>query len=185
MELKLDGCMLRSWEKADAVPLQKHANNRKIWSNLRDVFPHPYTLEDARWWISQTRTVSPESSFAIATEKEIIGGIGLIFLEDVHRFSAELGYWLAEPYWGQGFMTIAVKSMTEFSFNQYPLMRIFACPFSHNIASQRVLEKAGYQLEGIMRKHVIKDGRILDQMLYAITDLRFHDHLPEVLGFAG
>ena len=166
MKLNLKDFVIRTWKETDRVSLQKHANNRKVWANLRDLFPHPYTLEDARWWINHAQEETPECSFAIANEEGIIGGIGLILQEDIHQYSAELGYWLAEPYWGQGIMTEAVMSITEYAFIQYPLIRIFAGPFSHNIASQRVLEKAGYQKEGLLRNHVIKDGQILHQVLY-------------------
>ena len=159
--------MIRSWCDADLETLQSYANNRKIWLNLRDVFPHPYTIEDARWWIEHTSQENPERSFAIASAEEPIGGIGLIFGDDVHRWVAELGYWLGEPYWGRGIMTGAVSLMTEYAFKKLPLNRIYAEPFANNLASIRVLEKAGFQREGTLRASVIKNGEILDQILYA------------------
>jgi len=159
--------MIRSWCDADLETLQSYANNRKIWLNLRDVFPHPYTIEDARWWIEHTSQENPERSFAIASAEEPIGGIGLIFGDGVHRCSAELGYWLGEPYWGRGIMTRAVSALTEYALKKLPLNRIYAEPFANNLASIRVLEKAGFQREGTLRASVIKNGEILDQILYA------------------
>jgi len=181
IKLSFGNHCIRSWVDVDADVLQKYANNRKIWANLRDIFPHPYTLEDARLWINHAREENPTRSFAIANEDEIMGGIGLVFQDDIHRYSAELGYWLAESYWGRGIMTAAVAELTDFAFMNYPLIRIYAGPFNHNIASQRVLEKAGYRKEGLLRNNVIKDGQILHQVLYAKTKRRFHDHLPEAL----
>jgi len=159
--------MIRSWCDADLETLQSYANNRKIWLNLRDVFPHPYTIEDARWWIEHTSQENPERSFAIASAEEPIGGIGLIFGDGVHRCSAELGYWLGEPYWGRGIMTRAVSALTEYALKKLPLNRIYAEPFANNLASIRVLEKAGFQREGFLRDSVVKNGEILDQILYA------------------
>lgn len=158
---------IRSWCDADVEILHRYANNRKIWLNLRDIFPHPYTIEDARWWIEHTSQEDPERSFAIASEEEPIGGIGLIFGDDVHRYSAELGYWLAEPYWGRGIMTGAVRAMIEYAIEKLPLNRIYAEPFAPNLASLRVLEKADFHREGLLRASVVKNGEILDQILYA------------------
>lgn len=172
---------IRCWSDNDAAVLQKYANNRKIWVNLRNIFPHPYSLDDAHKWIAYTRGEDPQRSFAIANGNEVIGGIGLNYQEDVHSFSAELGYWLAEPYWGRGIMSEAVMAFTEYAFRQWPIIRIFAGPFSHNMASQRVLEKAGFSKEGILKNHVVKDGRILDQTLYGKTNLRSHARIPELM----
>ena len=159
--------MIRSWCDADVEPLQRYANNRNIWLNLRDVFPHPYTIDDARWWIEHASQDDPERSFAIASAEEPIGSIGLIFGEDVHRCNAELGYWLAEPFWGRGIMTGAVRALTEYAFRRFPLNRIYAEPFASNLASMRVLEKAGFLREGVLRASVVKDDAILDQIVYA------------------
>jgi len=184
INLSFGNHFIRSWLDTDACVLQKYADNRKVWSNLRNVFPHPYSLEDARTWIDHAQGEKPERSFAIANDYEMIGSIGLVYQEDVHSFSAELGYWLAEPFWGRGIMSEAVIVLTEYAFKQWPLMRIFAGPFSHNIASQRVLEKAGFFKEGLLKSHVIKDGQILDQVLYGKTNHRMHDRMPDLV-FAG
>lgn len=159
--------MIRSWCDADHEMLQSYANNRKIWLNLRDLFPHPYTIEHARWWIEHSSQENPERNFAIASAEGPIGGIGLIFGDGVHRWVAELGYWLAEPYWGRGIMTGTVSALTEYALEKLPLNRIYAEPFANNLASARVLEKAGFQREGVLRSSVVKDGEILDQILFA------------------
>jgi len=167
MRLSFGEYVIRSWCDADVESLQRYANNRKIWLNLRDVFPHPYTIDDARWWIEHASQEDPERSFAIASAEEPIGSIGLIFGEDVHRHNAELGYWLAEPFWGRGIMTGAVYAFTEYASREFSLNRVYAEPFAHNLASVRVLEKAGFLTEGVLRASVVKDGTILDQIVYA------------------
>ncbi len=158
------GC-LRPWRADDLPALVKYANNRKVWSNLRDGFPHPYTEENGRAFI-QSAALRP-AFFAIATPEEAVGSIGLSINEDVHRLTAELGYWLAEPYWGKGIMSQAVSRITEYAFESLGLVRVYAEPYAHNAASCKVLEKAGYALEGRLRKNAIKDGQIIDMFLYA------------------
>jgi len=167
MKLPFGKYMIRSWHEVDAEPLQRYADNRNIWLNLRDLFPHPYTLEDAQWWVGFAPGEDPERSFAIATASEPIGGIGLVLGDDISRHTAELGYWLAEPYWGQGITTHAVRVFTDYAFKQFSLNRVFATPFAGNAASERVLEKSGYTREAVLRDAVIKDGVIRDQVMYA------------------
>ena len=158
---------LRPWSLGDAPALVKYANNRKIWLNLRDLFPHPYTPADAQAFLERAVGVNPPTVLAIATAEEAIGGIGLSPNHDVHRLTAEMGYWLAEPYWGRGIMSEAVARFAGYGFEQFGLVRIYAEPYAHNAASCRVLEKAGFVLEGRLRSSVIKDGQIVDQFLYA------------------
>lgn len=146
--------------------------------NLRDSFPFPYTEMDARAWLGAAILQVPETAFAIATEDEAIGGIGLQPQYDVYRTSAEIGYWLGEPFWGKGIATLAVRGLTAHAFKTFDLVRIYASVFAWNPASARVLEKAGYRLEGRMRGAVIKDGKITDQLLYGIT----RDDLRAMLG---
>ena len=167
MKIKFGTYMLRNWQKEDAPPIARHANNRKIWANLRDAFPHPYRLADAETFLSMVSEQEPITVFAISHNHEAIGGIGLRMGEDVHRFTAELGYWLAEPFWDKGIMTQAVEKFTEYAFDHFNLYRIYAEPFAFNQASARILEKAGFAREGLMRANVFKDGKILDQLLYA------------------
>ena len=158
---------IRPWHGRDADDLVKYANNRKIWLNLRDGFPHPYTLDNAHAFINMASSQNPITIFAIATMQEAIGAIGLTINQDVHRFTAEMGYWLAEPYWGKGIMTETVSKFSEYGFERLGLIRIYAEPYAHNAGSCRVLEKAGFELEGRLRNSALKDGQIVDQFLYA------------------
>jgi len=164
-------CLIRSWQRGDELTLANHANNKDIWLNLRDHFPHPYTQADASQWINQVVGVSPETTFAIAVGDEAVGGIGLVLHEDIERCSAEVGYWLGQTYWGRGIMTVALKAFTRYAFREFDLIRLYAVPFLHNASSINVLEKAGYQREGIMRQSAIKNGQVLDQVLYACLNV--------------
>jgi ribosomal-protein-alanine N-acetyltransferase len=166
MEIDCGKCKLRSWHFEDAESLVKHANNRKIWLNLRDQFPYPYTQTDAQNWIQTALTVRPETSFAIDVGGKAVGGIGFRLQTDVERFSAEVGYWLGEELWRRGICTAAVKAATQYAIGAYSLNRIFALPFEGNIASMRVLEKAGYLRECQLRKSGYKNGQFVDQVLY-------------------
>jgi len=167
VRIALATCEVRSWEKGDVESLVRYANNRKIWLNLRDAFPHPYTKHDGREWVRMVHQQSPETSFAIAVDGEAVGGIGYVLHRDVERVSAEIGYWLGEPFWGRGITTEALRAVTEYAVQAHGLTRIYAVPFAWNTASCRVLEKAGYVLEARLRKSAIKDGRLTDQMQYA------------------
>jgi ribosomal-protein-alanine N-acetyltransferase len=167
MRIVLEKCEVRSYRGSDAKSLALHANNRKIWVNLRDAFPHPYALKDARRFISAALAGNPETHFAIAVEGQAVGGIGFGLHADVERISAEIGYWLGESFWGRGITTEALRAMTAYAVREHSLTRLYAVPFQWNSASFRVLEKAGYLLEGTMRRSAIKDGRIIDQRLYA------------------
>ncbi len=167
MRIELDEYVIRDWSREDAVSIVKYANNRNIAMWLRDRFPHPYTLCDAKAFLSVVLQQDPRVAFAVATDVEAIGGIGLEFGTDVHRFTAELGYWLAEPYWGRGIMSEAVRRFTAWAFENLEVYRISAAVFADNAASVRVLEKAGFQREACLRASVFKDGRILNQWLYA------------------
>jgi len=167
MYRKIGEYIIRDWRMEDASSVAKYANNRKIWMNLRDAFPYPYSLQDAESFISRSIEADPITVFAIATQSEAIGSIGLMLGEDVHRYTAEIGYWLAEPFWGKGIMTQAVKSMTSYAIRNLKLHRIFAEPYSINPASLRVLEKAGFICEGMLRSNAFKDDKVLDQFLYS------------------
>jgi [ribosomal protein S5]-alanine N-acetyltransferase len=169
MELQLKSCVVRSWRTGDAEALARHANNRKIWLNLRDAFPYPYGLRDAREFIKTVRTRTPETLFAIASGGEAVGGIGFVLHPDVERVSAEIGYWLAEPHWGRGIATEALVAVTAHAISAHALTRVYALPFARNVASCRVLEKAGYALEARLRRSAIKDGVVIDQMQYAFV----------------
>jgi len=167
MHLQLRTCVIRSFVEGDAASIARYANNRKVWLNLRDFFPHPYQLEDAVSFIRMVIGQNPVMNAAIVRDSEAIGCIGIRMGEDVHRKTAELGYWLAEPFWGQGIMSEAVHEFTRYAFQAFDLVRIYAQPFAENGASARVLEKAGFTCEGRLRANVIKDGKVLDTLLFA------------------
>lgn len=167
MKINIGKYTIRDWEMNDAGSLARYANNPRIAKNLRDGFPCPYTFSDAESFLSDVTSQTPHTVFAIANEYEAIGSIGLMLGKDVHRFTAELGYWLAEPYWGKGIMTSAVVAVTDYGFLEFKLNRIYAEPYTSNPASARILEKAGYVLEGTLRSNVVKCGKILDQYMYS------------------
>lgn len=167
MEQFIGDYVLRDWQRDDAPSIAKYANNRKIWLNLRDGFPHPYNRRHAEEFIERARQSTPATLFAIAAHNEAIGSIGLMIGTDVHRFSAELGYWLAEPFWGRGIMTRVVKCVTAYAIETLGLHRVYAEPYACNVASAKVLEKAGFLREGILRSSAFKDGTICDQFIYS------------------
>jgi len=160
-------CTLRDWRIEDAPALSKHADNRKIWANVRDRFPSPYTIEDAEQWVRHCVRALPATDFAIEVDGEVVGGIGVVLQSDVERVSAELGYWLGEQAWGRGIASEAVAAFVPWAFERYSLTRIYAHVFEFNVASMRVLEKAGFLCEGRLRKAVIKNGQVLDELMYA------------------
>ncbi len=167
MELRTDRCTLRPFRFADAASVARHADNRQIWLNLRDLFPHPYTVADAERYVARVAAEMPVTRFAIDVGGEAVGSVSLKLGSDVERRSAEIGYWLGEAYWGRGIMSAAVGAVTAYAHRELDLLRVFAVPFARNPASVRVLERAGYRREGVMRRSAVKDGEILDQYLYA------------------
>jgi RimJ/RimL family protein N-acetyltransferase len=159
----------RTWRTRDVDALVERANNRKVWVNLKDRFPHPYTRADAESWIGMNHLVlGPPVNFAIDLGGDAIGGVGLEPLEDVFHRTATIGYWVAEPFWGRGIATAAVEFISEYALRTFPIQRLQAAVFDWNPASARVLEKAGLTLEARLRKQVIKDGEVMDALLYAI-----------------
>jgi RimJ/RimL family protein N-acetyltransferase len=169
LELRAGSIVLREWETADAESLVPQANDRRVWLGLRDAFPHPYGIEDARRFIDMARQMSPRTYFAIEVAGRVAGGIGYTGHPDVERIGAEVGYWLGFEFWGRGIATTALRLLTEHAFRANPeLRRLYAVPYSSNPASARVLTKAGYRCEGILRQSAIKDGQILDQSMFAI-----------------
>lgn len=160
--------MIRPWTNADADSLQRHANNRRVSVHLRDRFPFPYELEHANTFLGWLANQPSPTVWAIEVKGEAAGGIGLELHSDIERVSAEIGYWLGEQVWGGGIATEALRAVTAEAFKRYDLARIYAVPFADHAASIRVLEKAGYVREGLMRQSAIKDGKLRDQALYAI-----------------
>lgn len=168
-EIPFRGFTLREWRKGDVESLVRHANNIKIWRNLHDAFPHPYTRADAEIWIQQTSLMPPGVIYAIVVDGEAVGGIGITPMKYEHRRTAAIGYWLSESYWGRGIATEALRAMTELAFDTFDLARLEAFVFEWNIASTRVLEKAGYTREARMKKRITKEGRTVDCFLYALV----------------
>ncbi len=158
-------CVLRPWRQGDLRSLTRHADDRRVWLGLRDRFPHPYTEADGRDWL--VRAAADPFNFAIDVGGQAVGSVGFIPGEDVHRVSAEIGYWLGAAFWGRGIATAAVRAATDWAFATHDWERLFAGVFASNPASMRVLEKAGYRREGVQRRSVVKDGTVLDQVVYA------------------
>ena len=173
MQLRGEQCTVRRWRAPDAAALAHHANNINVARHLRDRFPHPYTLADATAFIGQASDEVPPTNFAIDVAGEAVGAIGFSAGNDVERYSAEIGYWLAEPFWGRGIVTEALVLTTDYLFEQLNVLRVFALPFAGNLASARVLEKAGYRREGVLRSSSVKFGEPTDQVLYAIINERW------------
>jgi len=161
---------LRMWQMSDIPDLVATINNENMLNNLGDTIPYPYTEKDAETFIRKMLSVEKDSQypFAITCDGKVIGSVHLFRKEDIHRLTAELGYHLAEPYWGKGIMTRAVKQVCAQVFENTDIVRIFATAFVRNVASCRVLEKAGFQCEGILRQNAIKNGEVLDTKMYAL-----------------
>jgi len=167
MLLDLGDLRIRDWRKDDLESLLRYANNASIAANLRDQFPHPYTRRDGIEYLNYVRSMHVPMSFAVEFGGEAIGGIGFKPGIDIARLSLEMGYWLGEPFWGRGLTTRAVTAASDWAFDNYKVVRIFAMTFAHNVASMRVLEKSGFQREGVLRHSAIKNGVVLDQVMYA------------------
>ena len=160
--------ILRPWTINDLDSLVTFANNSKIAKFMTNKFPHPYTREAGENFIAYAMQGNPVNIFAIEVEGKAVGGIGIHPSSDIECKNAEMGYWLAEPYWGNGIITDAIKQMIEYGFNNFDINRIFARPFGTNIGSQKVLEKAGFGLEATFDKTLFKNGEYLDELVYAI-----------------
>lgn len=169
MRTQLKSCVLRPWELSDAPSVARHANDREIWLHLRDFFPHPYTLADAESWLPRVAGKTPPTALAIEVAGQAAGNISAAIQSDVHRLTAEIGYWIGRAHWGKGIMTEAVGAFTAYLFDTFKLERVFAEPYENSPASCRLLEKNGFVLEGQKRRSVVKDGLVLDQFLYAKT----------------
>ncbi|WP_040197575.1 GNAT family N-acetyltransferase [Candidatus Soleaferrea massiliensis] len=162
--------ILRRWKEEDIESVARFANNPRIAENLRDAFPYPYTIQDARMYVRSCveEDETRQCCRAIEADGKAVGSIGIFLKEDVYRRSAELGYWLAEPYWNKGIMSAAVKQLCDEAFRKYDIVRIFAEPYAHNAGSRKVLEHAGFILEGILKNSVCKYGKMFDSCIYAL-----------------
>ena len=169
MEIVLSRSTLRPWRAGDEPSLERYANNRNVSRNLRDRFPYPYTAADAKEWIAFAATVTPPQHFAIVVDGSAVGGIGVEPGQAERRRSAEVGYWLGEPFWGHGIATEALRAITEYGFATFGVCRLEAGVFAWNPGSARVLEKCGYTLEGRARLAIVKDGQLTDSLRYALV----------------
>jgi ribosomal-protein-alanine N-acetyltransferase len=171
MEIKGQGFSLRGWKVGDAASLQKHADNINVYSYLFNRFPHPYTMDNAVEWISRMMNQDPLLNFVIDVDVdgELAGVIGIDMRNDIYQKAPLIGYWLGETYWGSGIMPQAVKLMVNYAFTHLDIVRLQAGVFSNNPRSMRVLEKAGFVKEGILKSNIIKNGVILDEHVYGLV----------------
>ncbi len=162
-------CTIRTWRLEDAEDLSLALSNKNIQNNLRDGLPYPYTADDAREYISAMLEADPNETFAFAicVGDKAVGSIGVFRQGNIHSRTAEMGYYVAEPYWGRGIGSSAVKQCSDYVFENTDIMRIYAEPFAYNAASCRILEKAGFEYEGTLRKNAVKNGVVLDMRMYA------------------
>lgn len=163
-------CRIRKWELSDAKDLAAALSNKKVQDNLRDGLPYPYTEQDGKEFISAMLSADENETFAfsITVDDMVIGSIGIFRQGNIHRQTAELGYYIAEEYWGKGIMTEAVKQICEYVFGNSDIIRIYAEPFAYNIASCRVLEKVGFQYEGTLRSNAVKNSKVIDMKMYSL-----------------
>lgn len=163
-------CRIRKWELSDATDLAAALSNKKIQDNLRDGLPYPYTEQDGTDYISAMLSADENEifAFAITVDEKLVGSIGIFRQGNIHRQTAELGYYIAEEYWGKGIMTEAVRQICAYVFEKSDIIRIYAEPFAYNAASCRVLEKAGFQYEGTLRSNAVKNGEVIDMKMYSL-----------------
>lgn len=163
-------CKIRKWELSDAGSLATSLSNKKVQDNLRDGLPWPYTEQDGIDYISAMLSTDKNKTFAFAitVDNIVIGSISIFRQGNIHRQTAELGYFISEKYWGKGIMTEAVRQICKYVFSKSDIIRIYAEPFAHNMASCRVLEKAGFQYEGTLRNNAVKNGKVLDMKMYSL-----------------
>jgi [ribosomal protein S5]-alanine N-acetyltransferase len=176
MEILFEGIILSPWSIDYAADLAVIANNKNIADNLRDLFPSPYNLRDARKWLKMILPENlPPKYFAIKVGRSIVGSIGIVPKEDIYRKNVEIGYFVSEKYWGQGIAVRAIKAATSYAFNEFDIVRVYAEPFADNIRSRRALEKAGFALEATFRRNVIKNGILKDSCIYSVLkeDFRY------------
>ena len=154
----------------DAKDIAVALSNKKIQDNLRDGLPYPYSEQDGIDFISSMLSANEDETFAFAItlDDKVIGSIGVFRQQNIHRQTAEMGYYIAEEYWGKGIMTDAVKQICEYVFKNSDILRIYAEPFAYNIGSCRVLEKTGFQYEGTLRNNAVKNGKVIDMKMYSL-----------------
>ncbi|VBB43450.1 Acetyltransferase [uncultured Paludibacter sp.] len=159
--------ILRELEEEDLPKIAEYANNEKVSINLRDAFPNPYSFDDTKRFYEMVEKQNPKTFFAIEYKGNYVGNISLSVGTDVYRNSAEIGYFIGEPFWNQGIVTKAVNLMVKFGFEKLGVVRIHTGVFEFNKASQRVLEKCGFEKEGIFKKSITKKGKIYNEVRFA------------------
>ena len=171
-------CRIRKWKLSDAKDLAAALSNKKVQDNLRDGLPYPYTEQDGKEFISAMLSADENETFAFAimVDDKVVGSIGIFRQGNIHSQTAELGYYIAEEYWGKGIMTEAVKQICAYVFAKSDIIRIYAEPFAYNIASCRVLEKVGYQYEGTLRSNAVKNGKVIDMKMYSLIKEEYYDN---------
>ena len=167
VETSIEGVVLRPWRQGDQASLVAIANSRRVWRNLTDLFPHPYTAADADRWIGFTMSMGRDRHLAVEVGGRLAGGVGAIAGEGIRRRTAQFGYWLGEPFWGRGIASASTKAFVEHLEPACDFVRLEAAVFEWNPASMRVLEHAGFLREGVLRKSVSKDGEIIDSVMYS------------------
>ena len=169
-------CRIRKWELSDAKDLAAALSNKKIQDNLRDGLPYPYTEQDGKDFISAMLSADENETFAFAitVDNIVIGSIGIFRQGNIHRQTAEIGYYIAEAYWGKGIMTEAVREICKYVFGESDIIRIYAEPFAYNTASCRALEKAGFQYEGTLRNNAVKNGKVIDMKMYSLLKEEYY-----------
>lgn len=170
VRLDCGNCIVRDWARSDKNSLVRHANNRRVWRNLTHRFPHPYTDADAENWFAMLEGMAERSHWAMEVDGEAVGGVGCTLGNGVFERSAQFGYWLGEAYWGKGIVTAAVKRVVPYAMERFKLVRLESPVFQWNPASMRVLEKCGFKREAVLRASVLKDGELIDSVLYAYVD---------------
>jgi len=164
---KEGGVILRELMDSDLEQLATYANNEKVSINLRDGFPKPYTIENAKSFKKMIDSQNPKTFFAIEYKNHYVGNISLSQGSDVYRKSAEIGYFVGEPFWNKGIATKAVNRITEWGFNHLDIVRIYTGVFEFNQASQRVLLKCGFIQEAVFKKSICKNNKIFNEIRFA------------------
>ena len=172
--------ILRLWQESDAPALAKYLNNKKIWDNCRDSLPYPYTSKDAVSFIQYVKSQNVQHNYCIEINMEAAGNVSFDRGTDVERFNAEIGYWIAEPYWNKGIITQALRQAIGDYFNRTDVVRIFARVYVGNLASMRALEKVGFQKTGILHRAYFKNGQFLDCHYFELLK-EYLDYRPKYL----
>lgn len=167
LDIGLPGWTLRAWRADDAAALAQHADNPNVWLWMSDSFPHPYTEDIARHWVTRGHIDFGGDNWAITKDDAALGGCGIHWGEGQLRCNAEVGWWLAEPWWGRGVVSRVAALLVQRAFDNPAITRVFAPVHAGNARSMRVAQKAGLALEGVQRLSAMKAGRPVDRHVFA------------------